>query len=138
MTKYYVDVNGNYLGGFDGVEAPNGSVEVAQPPEHGLDIWTGSAWVKPLPTAEQLAIEAKQAKELALEALVVTTSSGKVFQGNETARVNMLSAITSAALIGQTSANWKLADNTTALVTLNEVKEALALSIQRVGEIVTA
>lgn len=84
------------------------------------------------------ALEAKAAKDAALNAITVTTVSGKAFDGNETARTNMLSAITAASFLGQTSANWKLADNTVALVTLDEVKEALALSIQRVGEIVTA
>lgn len=36
MTKYYVDTNGNYLGGFDGVGAipPVNSIEVPDPPEH--------------------------------------------------------------------------------------------------------
>lgn len=88
--------------------------------------------------AELAAIDAKKIKDAALNAITVTTVSGKVFDGNETARTNMLSAITGASFLGQTSANWKLADNTVALVTLDEVKEALALSIQRVGEIVTA
>jgi len=86
----------------------------------------------------EAAAEAKKVKLKALNSIIVTTGSGKVFDGNETARNNMLSAITAANFIGQTTANWKLADNTVALVTLDEVHEALALSIQRVGEIVTA
>lgn len=86
--------------------------------------------------ADALAL-APALKQEALKTLTVTTTSGKVFDGNETARVNMLSAITAAAIIGQTTANWKLADNTTALVTLDEIKEALTLAIKRVGEIVT-
>lgn len=71
-----------------------------------------------------------------LASITVTTQSGKTFDGNETARNNMLSAIFSADLIGQTESDWKLADNTVANITLDELKEALALSIQRVGEIV--
>ena len=77
-------------------------------------------------------------KQQKLDSIIVTTQSGKEFDGNETARVNMLSALQAAELLGQTSAGWKLADNTVAIVTVNELKEALALSIQRVGEIVTA
>lgn len=92
----------------------------------------------PPPSAEELAAQAKAAKVEALNTITVTTSSGKVFDGNETARLNMLSAITAAGVVGQTSANWKLADNTVKNVTLDELKEALALAIQRVGEIVTA
>lgn len=71
-----------------------------------------------------------------LQSIIVTTAAGHSFDGNETARTNMLSAITAAEIIGQTESDWKLADNTIAHITLDELKEALALSIQRVGEIV--
>ncbi len=81
--------------------------------------------------------EAKRAKEKALAEIVVTTSSGKVFDGNDRARINMLSAIAASQLLGQTSAQWKLANNTVAEVTVDEIKEALALAIQAVGAIVT-
>lgn len=83
-------------------------------------------------------LHAKNEKLLALNSITVTTSSGKVFDGNDLARINMLSTITAANFIGQTTANWKLADNTIELVTLDELNEALALSIQRYSEIVTA
>lgn len=87
---------------------------------------------------EQTILASKQAKVNALITITVTTSSGKTFDGNETARNNMMSAIISSEFLGVTTANWKLADNTVALVSLLEVKEALALAIQRVGEIVRA
>ena len=81
--------------------------------------------------------EAKKAeKEVRLSQIVVTTSTGNVFDGNETARINMLSAIMSAELINKTEEYWKLADNSTKLVSLDELKEALALAIQEVGNIV--
>lgn len=88
-----------------------------------------------------IAVE-KLKKEIARKSKVATLSTitvevnGKVFDGNETARVNMNNAILVAGLVGQTEAEWKLADNTVAVVTLEEIKQALALSIQRVGEIV--
>lgn len=97
-----------------------------------------------MPATSQYQIEAlaeadaKRDKLLALNSIIVTTSSGKVFDGNETARNNMISAIMTAEFVGQTSAEWKLADNSKAIVSVDEVKEALSLSIQRVGEIVTA
>jgi hypothetical protein len=50
----------------------------------------------------------------------------------------MISAILSADLIGKTEETWKLADNSTALVTLMELKQALALAIQEVGRIAKA
>lgn len=86
----------------------------------------------------ELASIAKQAKIEALNNITVTSSKGNVFDGNETARINMLSAIQSATFLNQTQAGWKLADNTVEIVTVDEIKEALALAIQRVGEIVTA
>ena len=45
MTKYYADVNGNYLGGFDGADSPVSAVEVPKPPAHGWDKWVNGAWV---------------------------------------------------------------------------------------------
>ncbi|KLE05568.1 DUF4376 domain-containing protein [Aliarcobacter butzleri] len=86
---------------------------------------------------EYLTIQKKAEKIEQLSTLVVTTSQGNIFDGNETARLNMVSAIQSAELLGQISNNWKLADNTVKEISLNELKEALALSIQKVGEIVT-
>lgn len=79
----------------------------------------------------------KTEKEYKLQTIKATTQNGNTFDGNETARNNMLSAITSAEFMGKTEEYWKLADNSTVLVQLPELKEALALSIQEVGKIVT-
>lgn len=73
-----------------------------------------------------------------LAAITVTTQSGKTFDGNETARTDILSALTAGELIGATSTNWKLADNTVAIVTRDELLEALSLAIQEKGRIVGA
>ena len=75
-------------------------------------------------------------KNYRLQTIIVTTQNGNTFDGNETARNNMLSAINSAEFIGRTEETWKLADNSSVLVQLPELKEALALSIQEVGNIV--
>ena len=45
MTKYFVDAQGNYLGGFDGATPPAGAVEVGSPPSNGNDKWDGAKWV---------------------------------------------------------------------------------------------
>ena len=45
MTKYYVDLSGNYLGGFDGSQPPPSAIEIPNPPEHGWDKWINGAWV---------------------------------------------------------------------------------------------
>ena len=84
----------------------------------------------------QAKIELKAAKGLALNLITVTTTNGNTFDGNETARGNMTSAILSSEVIGKTEDTWKLADNTSAVITITELKEALALSIQEVGRIV--
>ena len=76
-------------------------------------------------------------KEYKLTNLVVTTSNGNKFDGNLDARVNMLSSIQSAELIGKTEEYWKLADNSVVLISVTELKEALTLAIQKVGKIVT-
>lgn len=54
MTKYYVDAQGNYLGGFDGAEPPANAILVPLPPAHGADKWDGNAWIPhvPVPPAE--------------------------------------------------------------------------------------
>lgn len=83
----------------------------------------------------QAKIELKAAKELALNSITVTVN-GNTFDGNETARGNMSSAILSAEIIGKTEDTWKLADNTSVVITIDELKQALALSIQEVGRIV--
>jgi len=44
VTKYFVDENGVYLGGFDGVEPPEGAQEVLTAPEHARQIWASGNW----------------------------------------------------------------------------------------------
>lgn len=131
--KYYKDTNGNvfayeldgsqdFLIG-DKVLMPQNEVE---------------AHLKPKPTQADLEAKAKAEKLQALATITVTTQSGKTFDGNETARTDILSALTTGQLIGKTTTNWKLADNSVALVTRDELLEALALAIQEKGRIVGA
>ncbi len=47
-AKYFVYPEGDYLGGFSGVEPPEGSIEVADAPPHGLCRWVDGAWVMPV------------------------------------------------------------------------------------------
>jgi hypothetical protein len=78
---------------------------------------------------------AKEARTLALNTIVVEVN-GKVFDGNEKARLNMLSALQAAQVTDMESTDWKLADNTVAEVTVDELKEALTKAIQAVGSII--
>lgn len=86
---------------------------------------------------EDLKAQKRVLKQERLEKITVTTQKGNTFDGNETARNNMLSAIQSATYLNQTEHNWKMANNEVVLITLDELKEALALAIKKVGEIVT-
>lgn len=116
-----------------------------------------------LATAQAEAIKATaDAKAEALASLTVTTSNMNTFNGDETARTDMLSAITTSdylvsvataqynaiatptqqetddydlAIIEATQTAWKMANNEWVVITLDELKEALALSIKRKGEI---
>lgn len=106
-------------------------------PPNSYSVWNGNEWVEDeIIKNEFIALDKKAEKNLRLNQIVVTTSNGNMLDGNETARNNMLSAIVSAELINKTEEYWKLADNSTKLIALNELKEALALSIQEVGNIV--
>jgi hypothetical protein len=85
----------------------------------------------------QNAADAQKAiKKFLLDNLKITTATGNTFDANESSRNNMMSALMAAEVMNETSANWKLADNTIALVTVSEMKEALALAIAATGEIV--
>ena len=84
---------------------------------------------------DNLKVELKSTKLIALDNIVVDVD-GKLFDGNETARLNIMSAIQSSELFRLTETGWKLADNTAVLVNLAELKMALALSMEEVGRIV--
>ena len=88
-----------------------------------------------LANTERIKSELKSAKLIALDNIVVDVD-GKLFDGNETARLNIMSTIQSSELFGVNETGWKLADNTAVLVNLAELKMALALSIEEVGRII--
>ena len=77
----------------------------------------------------------KAAKELALNSIIVEVN-GKVFDGRAKDQVNIMAAIQAAELLNKTEETWVLNDDTKEIVTVDELKLALALAIQRVGEIV--
>lgn len=66
MTQYFVDGGGNYLGGFDGAEPPDGAIEVPHAPANGDDKWVGGAWAAtPVIPAAVTRRQARQALLLA-------------------------------------------------------------------------
>ena len=74
-------------------------------------------------------------KEELVSLIKVTISTGKVFDGNEPSQDRMVRAISIASISGKTGVQWKLADNTIVIVTLDELKEALTLAGQEMSRI---
>ena len=85
MTKYYVDINGNYLGGFDGVDAPDGSIEVENAPNHGLDKWNGEKWIAYKYTPAIVSM--RQARLALLQAGLLSTVSGAIAAGGDADKI---------------------------------------------------
>lgn len=77
----------------------------------------------------------KLAKERLVSRIKVTTSTGKVFDGDEKSQDRMVRAINIATITGDTTTQWKMADNTVVDVTLEELKEAIALAGQEMSRI---
>ena len=77
-------------------------------------------------TAEELLANAKVVRLEAVQSIQVETASGKIFDGDESAQDRMSRAI--VALDPAESTTWILADNTPALVTREELREALRLA----------
>jgi len=45
-VKYYIDIDGNYIGAYNNVNlAPQGAIEVTEPPSSVEDTWNGSEWI---------------------------------------------------------------------------------------------
>lgn len=79
----------------------------------------------------------KTVRAYLMDHMTVTTSSGKIFDADETSQTRMMRVLAAADAIGQpdTSWSWVLADNTVATVTAAEMREALALAIQAQSDI---
>jgi len=86
------------------------------------------AHINPPKTPAQLAQEAKQAKINQVTKITVTTTSGKVFDGDEVAQDRMARAVSFSQPLSTTQ--WKLADNTIVIVTREELVEAGLLAGQ--------
>lgn len=89
----------------------------------------------PPPTPEQILAAKKAERQAIVDAIVVTVSTGKVFDGNEEAQSRMSRAIQTAEIAGIESTTWVLANNVPTVVTLLELKEALVLSMQAMGDV---
>ena len=70
----------------------------------------------------------KVERQLLVDAIIVTTASGKQFNGDETSQNRMARGILGLQAAGIPTVTWVLADNTAVEVTASELGEALALS----------
>lgn len=77
---------------------------------------------------EQAIAQAKAERALAVEKIVVTTASGRQFDGDETSQDRMARTIVAMEGSGVETTFWRLADNDWVQVTSAELKEALRLA----------
>jgi len=85
---------------------------------------------------EEVLVGDKAIREDAVASMTVTTASGKTFDANQEARINMIAAIDASAFLGLVEKKWRLADNTEPIVTLFEIREASALALEKYGNII--
>ncbi|MDH0100119.1 hypothetical protein N7320_02165 [Stutzerimonas stutzeri] len=83
----------------------------------------------PPPTEEQLRSIWKAERAAAVEAIVVTTAAGNIFDGDETSQARMARAILGLQVSGaDATVTWVLSDNSVIQATGAELQEALALA----------
>ena len=78
----------------------------------------------------------QQEKNHAIDNVIVTTAAGNKFNGEDKSQGRMTSALLAAEVLGKTEERWKMADGTIKLISIEELKEALALSILEVGRLI--
>lgn len=101
----------------------------------GIDADTRAAILSQIEfETSQDAAAAKKLRDTAVAAIKVTVS-GKVFDGDEVAQGRIARAVAVAGITGINTCQWKLADNTVASVTVDELRQALSLSLQAQGDL---
>lgn len=93
------------------------------------DIYDGVTFTTPVhtPTRDEL----KAARQSAVDAILVTTSNGNVFNGDEVSQTRMARAVIAMNAQPQSpvpTINWTLANNQTVTITAAELTEALSLA----------
>ena len=101
----------------------------------GIDADTRAAILSQIDfEAAQDAVAAKKRRDTAVAAIKVTVN-GKVFDGDEVAQGRIARAVAAAESAAISTYQWKLADNSVAAVSLDELKQALALAFQAQSEL---
>lgn len=86
-------------------------------------------------TAEVIRRVKKELRTGRVASIVVTTTSGKVFNGDEASQSRMARAIVGMQAANATTITWTLADNTVVNVTLVELTEAMILAGQQQSQL---
>lgn len=76
---------------------------------------------------------AKTVRNAQLLALKITTAAGHEFDADEVSQNRIARAIQTAEIAGLTETQWTIADNSSPLVPLAELREALALAMAAQG-----
>ncbi len=101
----------------------------------GIDADTSAAILSQIDfETAQDAVAAKKLRDTAVAAIKVTVN-GKTFDGDEVAQGRMARAVAAAESAAISTYQWKLADNSVAAVSLDELKQALALAFQAQSEL---
>lgn len=101
----------------------------------GMDEQTQAAVLAQLEFEELMdTAAAKKARDAAVAKIKVTVN-GKVFDGDEVAQGRMARAVAAAESAAISTYQWKLADNSVAAVSLDELKQVLALAFQAQSEL---
>jgi hypothetical protein len=82
----------------------------------------------PVISKEMLRAAEKAKRDADVAAIIVTTSTGKQFNGDETSQTRMARAIVAMQAANTQSMTWVLATNDAVEVTLAELSEALVLA----------
>lgn len=93
----------------------------------GFDLTYCQAWGLTI-NDEVIARVKKCLREELVEKIVVMTTSGKTFDGDETSQTRMARAILAMSEANVPSMLWRMADNSDAVVTRAELSEALLLA----------
>lgn len=141
MNIYYFDETGNCTGAGTSATCPNkGATQLK--PKTDKDKWDGTKWINPpLSTQEEIEEIANTEIEKKIRTMTVTTLSKKTFHADDQARINIIAGVMSAEFAKKTQTTWKLYDkdengkNIEALVTLDELREANYLALEKFGAI---
>lgn len=116
-TKYFVDENGLYLGGYAGVDAPENAVEVPRAPSDARQKWDGQKWL-------DIPVDGRLLRDQQLEALVHDFGDGRIIQVRPKDEPNFERAYKLFAMTDIATIDWVMVDNVKHPITEAELRTA--------------